>query len=46
LFQYLLPAVRSRLWDDRAVWARIGYEGSSLAKGGYINRGLADIDWL
>jgi len=46
LFQFLLPETRSRLWDDREVWALIGYEGSSLEKGGYINHGLADIDWL
>ena len=45
-FQYLLPAVRGRLWDDREVWALIGYEGSSMEFGGYLNKGLADIDWL
>lgn len=45
-FQFLLPAVRGRLWDDREVWALIGYEGSSMEFGGYLNRGLADIDWL
>ena len=46
LFQYLLQETRGRFWDDPEVWARIGYEGSSLEKGGYINRGLANIDWL
>lgn len=45
-FQFLLPALRGRFWDDREVWALIGYEGSSLEKGGYLHRGLADIDWL
>jgi hypothetical protein len=45
-FQFLLMETRSRFWDDREVWKRIGYEGSSLEKGGYINHGLADIDWL
>lgn len=45
-FQFLYEEVRNRLWDDREVWALIGYEGSSLEKGGYLNRGLADIDWL
>jgi hypothetical protein len=45
-FQFLYAAVRSGLWDDREVWALLGYEGSSLEKGGYLNRGLNDIDWL
>jgi len=45
-FQLVYTGTRSRLFDDREVWALIGYEGSSLEKGGYLNRGLADIDWL
>ena len=28
------------------VWGALGYEGPSLHKGGYINRGFDDIDWL
>jgi hypothetical protein len=45
-FQFVYAAVRSGLFDDREVWALLGYEGSSLEKGGYLNRGLNDIDWL
>ncbi len=45
-FQWALPATRSRLFQDPQVWALIGYEGSSLEKGGYLQRGLNDIDWL
>lgn len=45
-FQWALPATRSRLFQDPQVWALIGYEGSSLEKGGYLQRGLDDIDWL
>jgi hypothetical protein len=45
-FQWALPATRSRLFQDAEVWALIGYEGSSLEKGGYLQRGLNDIDWL
>jgi hypothetical protein len=45
-FQWALPAARSRLFQDPQVWALIGYEGSSLEKGGYLHRGLNDIDWL
>jgi len=33
-------------YDNKAVWPLFGYEGSSWEKGGYINRGFDDIDWL
>jgi hypothetical protein len=42
----LLPLQgRDDLFSNRVVWARIGYEGSSLEFGGYVNRGLNDIDY-
>ena len=28
------------------IWALVGYEGSSMEFGGYLNRGFDDIDWL
>jgi hypothetical protein len=34
------------LYDDREVWAILGYEGPSFAQGGYLHRGFADLDWL
>ena len=34
------------LYNQKAVWPKFGYEGSSADKGGYINRGFDDIDWL
>ena len=34
------------LYNQKPVWAKFGYEGSSADKGGYINRGFDDIDWL
>ena len=34
------------LYNQKEVWPRFGYEGSSAEYGGYINRGFADIDWL
>ena len=34
------------LYNQKEVWPRFGYEGSSAELGGYINRGFADIDWL
>lgn len=34
------------LYNQKPLWAKFGYEGSSADKGGYINRGFGDIDWL
>ncbi|GAB3300588.1 gluconate 2-dehydrogenase subunit 3 family protein [Epidermidibacterium keratini] len=34
------------LYDDHEVWDLLGYEGSSFDKGGYLNRGFDDLDWL
>ena len=45
-FAYMLQMTRDDLFNNPVVWTHIGYEGSSLAFGGYVNRGLNDIDWL
>lgn len=34
------------LYNQKEVWPKFGYEGSSAEHGGYINRGFADINWL
>ena len=34
------------LYNQKELWPKFGYEGASADKGGYINRGFADIDWL
>ncbi len=34
------------LYDDHEVWDLLGYEGSSFDKGGYLDRGFNDLDWL
>jgi hypothetical protein len=34
------------LYDDADVWDALGYEGSSFEKGGYVDRGFDDLDWL
>ena len=34
------------LYNNPDTWPKFGYEGSSAEKGGYINRGFNDIDWL
>jgi hypothetical protein len=36
----------SGLYNQPEVWAKLGYEGPSAPKGGYIHRGFNDIDWL
>jgi len=45
-FQRIKGGLVTGLYDNKDVWALLGYEGSSWEKGGYINRGLNDIDWL
>jgi len=35
-----------QLYRDKAVWRLLGYEGSSVEYGGYVDRGFDDIDWL
>ncbi len=43
-------AVRSgmitALYNQPAVWTKLGYEGASAEKGGYLHRGFDDLDWL
>ena len=34
------------LYNQKELWPKFGYEGSSAEHGGYIQRGFADIDWL
>ncbi|MCC7281616.1 MAG: gluconate 2-dehydrogenase subunit 3 family protein [Acetobacteraceae bacterium] len=34
------------LYNQKEVWPKFGYEGSSAEYGGYLHRGFNDIDWL
>ncbi len=34
------------LYNQKELWPKFDYEGASADKGGYINRGFSDIDWL
>jgi hypothetical protein len=34
------------LYNQKELWPKFGYEGSSAEHGGYIKRGFGDIDWL
>ena len=33
-------------YNQKSVWPKFGYEGSSFEHGGYLERGFNDIDWL
>lgn len=33
-------------YNQKGLWMKFGYEGASADKGGYINRGFDDINWL
>jgi hypothetical protein len=45
-FKTLRSDLIASLYNQEEVWPKFGYEGSSAEKGGYINRGFGDIDWL
>lgn len=45
-FQRVRGALVTGLYDNKEVWAVLGYEGESASKGGYLKRGFDDIDWL
>ena len=34
------------LYNQKDLWRKFGYEGSSAEHGGYLTRGFNDIDWL
>jgi hypothetical protein len=34
------------LYNQPAVWARLGYQGPSAEHGGYLNRGFNDQNWM
>ena len=46
LFQKVRGDMVVSLYNQHEVWPIFGYEGESASKGGYINRGFDDIDWL
>ena len=45
-FQHVRGTSVVTLYNDQEVWGLLGYEGSSFEKGGYIDRGFNDLDWL
>lgn len=45
-FQMIRSNLVTGLYNQKDVWPIFGYEGESFSKGGYIDRGFDDIDWL
>lgn len=45
-FQTIRGGLVTGLYNQKAVWPLFGYEGESYSKGGYIDRGFDDINWL
>jgi len=45
-FERVRSEMVTSLYDNKAVWPLLGYEGSSWEQGGYLHRGFDDVDWL
>ena len=45
-FALVRGEVITSLYDDKEVWALLGYQGESFSEGGYLERGFDDLDWL
>jgi len=45
-FQKIRGSLITGIYNNKELWPFFGYEGASADKGGYINRGFTDIDWL
>src|SRR4249920_3160942 len=44
-FSDMLNKTQFYFYNNKTVWPKFGYEGSSWEKGGYINRGFNDVRW-
>ncbi len=45
-FQAIRGSLVTGLYNQKEIWPTFGYEGESASKGGYIERGFNDIEWL
>lgn len=45
-FQQIRGGLVTGLYNQKAVWPLFGYEGESFSKGGYLEHGFNDINWL
>jgi hypothetical protein len=44
-FSDMLNKTQFYFYNNKTVWPKFGYDGSSWEKGGYINRGFNDVEW-
>ncbi len=45
-FQKVRGNLITGIYNNKEAWPIFGYEGESASKGGYIDRGFDDINWL
>lgn len=45
-FQKIRGNLITGLYNQKAIWPIFGYEGESFSKGGYIDHGFNNINWL
>lgn len=45
-FQTVRGGLVVGLYNQQEVWPIFGYEGESFSKGGYLDNGFDDIDWV
>jgi hypothetical protein len=45
-FRLIRTTTIEHLYRNKEVWQLLGYQGSSIEFGGYVDRGFDDIDWL
>ncbi len=45
-FELVRSTAVVEVYADKRTWQLLGYEGPSFDKGGYIERGFNDLDWL
>lgn len=45
-FELVRSTAVVEVYSDERTWRVVGYEGPAFDKGGYLNRGFNDLDWL
>jgi len=45
-FELVRSTAVVEVYSDQRTWELLGYEGPSFDKGGYLERGFDDLDWL
>ena len=45
-FELVRSTAVVEIYSDPQTWKLLGYEGRRSTKGGYIDRGFNDLDWL